>query len=185
VLDRGPSTPGGSHGVGQSVCGRISHLAGPLYPISCNFGFWLRVVQMLATARADVLAPLRKLRPRGVYLPINSGLVRIPRLVRPRCGAENISAPSGFPFSTLKLFPATRPDCCLRHTVLPILTIFSVFSFLVFGDSSEFWSHPVIGADTSACVNARAVFVQFRMFFVRRILRFAHQCDDGTRSPRA
>jgi hypothetical protein len=46
---------------------------------------------------------------------------------------------------------------------------FPPFKLLVFGDSSEFRSSPVTGADTSACVNARAAFVWFRMFFVRRV----------------
>jgi hypothetical protein len=69
VLDRGPSTPGGSHGVGQSACGRTSMLAGPLCPIRPSRGFWLCAIQPLAIARVDVLAPiLRKLRPRGVCL---------------------------------------------------------------------------------------------------------------------
>jgi hypothetical protein len=44
VLDRGPSTPGGSHGVGQSACWRTSKLAWPLCLIKAISELWLCVI---------------------------------------------------------------------------------------------------------------------------------------------
>jgi hypothetical protein len=96
----------------------------PLVPICV---VWLCVVQMLATARVDVLVLLRKLRPRGVYLSPHLFGSCLQSALSMVVAEPIFSRPVSGPILLLGVFLVFKPGGCPRLIHSPFPFVFYVW----------------------------------------------------------